>query len=67
VVEGGGSSMDVNRMDDDHSTILGFDVRAVVVGDMAARGDFNNQEDVHEDTVMVIGNAGVDEIKQVQW
>jgi len=60
VVEGG------NRMGDDHSITLGFDVR-VVVGGMDTKADSSNQ-DVEEDTAMVvIGNVEADETKECQW
>jgi len=64
VVEGE-SSMGVNLMDDDNSTTLVFDVRAVVAG-MEVRVDFS--KGVHEDMAMaVIGNAAADETKDLLW
>jgi len=53
-------------MGDDHSTTLGFDVRALV-GGMDTRTDSTSQG-VQEDTAMVvIGNEEADETKQCQW
>jgi len=57
---------DENRMGDDHSITLGFDVRAVL-GDMDTRADSSSQG-VEEDTAMVvIGNEEADETKECQW